>query len=109
MTDSLNAQDPKTLSAKAPGPFRKLVNLPKKQMAPASYGAGAIHSSSLLKKFQCDLRLLVRLREDGGAGLLQNVLLGHIGCFTGEVDVFDARLGGTQGFNLDRDGTVGLL
>ena len=47
----------------------------------------------LLEKAQGQLWGLVGLGQDGNTGLLQNVLLGHVGSFLGNVCIQDPRSG----------------
>src|SRR5690554_3827107 len=58
--------------------------------------SGALRARLSAEELQGELRLLVRLREDCGAGLLQNRESGQLGCFGCDVSVADTAFGGRE-------------
>ena len=57
----------------------------------------------LLEELEDRLRGLVGLREDGGAGLLQDLVADHLGGEAGDVRVADAALAGRQVLDADAE------
>ena len=55
------------------------------------------------------LAALVRLRQDGGAGLLQDLEAGHLAGQRGDVGVADAALAGGQVLNANAEAGNGVL
>src|SRR3954449_9546178 len=86
------------------GNRRERAGVEARRPANRRWFAGRRHERLLLTQQRQDvLRQLVGLRQHGGAGLRQDLGLGHLDRLGGHVDVADARLGGHQVLLVDPD------